>query len=529
MASTGLSNQDRRFPDRRATGRPARPPRGRSSSPLRSRGPRCLASFCVGVAVLSVLVGFTWASPPLTPDPAPVQPAANIGYFHAGAVEKQSQQKVFAHYMPNFPISIDNKDADQDYYAIQYLTVHGENGIHAAYGGLLRDRPLPRAISDRTDWRSADLETEIGQAKSVGIDGFAVDVIDSRASSSAVDRILSVATEVGDFAILVTADVTGSLGAMSPAAFAADVAPYLAAPSAFHLADGRPVLGAFAAERKPPAWWRSVLDILRTKLNVPTAFVPTFLCVGDSPETFASFSYGFSMWGGRNPDAMVNRDVGHGSPVDVIRRTHQLGKLWMQPVSFQDTRPRSGVFEESDNSLTNRMAWQLADQQRAEWVQLITWNDYGESTAMAPSVAHGWRILDMNAYDIAWFKTGTPPAIDRDALFVSYRDQPVSATPTYPETSLTHVVPTSVRPRDAIEVVAFATAPAKVSLSTGSEVHSCDVAAGRSICTFPLSLGSFSATMTRGGATVASARSNADVVAAPYTQDLQYRVVGGLR
>nr|WP_281253365.1 endo-1,3-alpha-glucanase family glycosylhydrolase [Mycobacterium numidiamassiliense] len=431
--------------------------------------------------------------------------------------------------MTSFPISIDNKGADQDYYATQYLTVHGEKGIHAAYGGYLRDRPLPRPVSDRADWQLADVETEIGQAKSVGIDGFAVDVIALRASSNVVDRMLKAASVAGDFDILVTADVTGPLGAMDPEAFAAEIAPYLVAPGAFHLADGRPVLGAFAAERKPTSWWTSVLNILRTQFNAPAAFVPTFLDVADSPENFAPFSYGFSMWGGRSPSEMADHDTGRGSPVDVIRRTHQLGKLWMQPVAFQDARPRSGVFEESDNSLTNRLSWQLADQQRAEWVQLITWNDYSESTAMAPSVAHGWRILDMNAYDITGFKTGAVPAVDRDALFVSFRDQPVSATPRYPETSLTRVVPSSAPPRDTVEVVAFATAPAQVSVRAGSQVHSCDVAEGRTICTFPLTLGSFSATMTRAGAEVATAQSNADITETPYTQDLQYRVVGGLR
>lgn len=88
-------------------------------------------------------------------------------------------------------------------------------------------------------------------------------------------------------------------------------------------------------------------------------------------------------------------------------------------------------------------------------MQLITWNHYVESTAMAPSVVHGWRILDMNAYDNRLFKYGRPPRIVRDALFVSYRDQPVDARPVYPETSLMHLVPTS----NNIDVVAFATAP----------------------------------------------------------------------
>jgi Glycosyl hydrolase family 71 len=477
------------------------------------------------LTVVAVVLGLPWVLPPLY---VPRMPVATP-YLPFNLVETNGPRKVFAHYMPSLPISIDNKDANDDYYATQYLTVNGEGGKHAAYGGLLRDRPLPRPHSGKPDWKFADVETEIGQAKSVGIDGFAVDMIDPRTERDAVDRILRAAAAVGNFTVMITADLTGPFGAMTADDFAADVAPYLTSPGAFHLTDHRVVLGAFAAEVQPPAWWGSVLDILRDKFKVTVAFVPTFLNPADNPEKFAPFSYGFSMWGGRSPRAMAPHDTGRGSPVDVIRRTYKLGKLWMQPVPFQDSRPRSGTFEESANGLTNRLAWQLADTYHAEWVQLITWNDYVESTAMAPSLVHGWRILDMNAYDIATFKSGKPPRIERDALFVSYRVQPVGARPVYPETSLMHVVPYSVPPRDIIEVVAFATAPAQIFIKAGTQNHSCSVPAGRAVCTFPLSLGSISVEMQRDGVVVATARSNADVTDTPYVQDLQYRVVGGLR
>lgn len=494
-----------------------------------------LPSALVSLLMLGAVLSLAWAphrSDPTTvleTDP-PAMPATTVTpYLPFNLPGKESPREVFAHYMPNLPISIDNKDGDEDYYAKQYLTTYGEGGEHAAYGGFLRDRPLPRAHSDLPDWQLADLRTEIDQAKSVGIDGFAVDVLQPRAASHVVDQILQAAAASDKFTVLITADITGPLGAMTAADFAADVAPYLTAPGAFRLGDGRPVLGAFAAEQQSPAWWASVFDVLRDKFNVAVAFVPTFLDVADNPEKFAPFSYGFSMWGGRDPNAMTVEDAGRGSSVDVIRRAHQLGRLWMQPVAFQDSRPRSGTFWESANSLTNRLAWQLADEQHAEWVQLITWNDYAESTAMAPSVAHGWRILDMNSYDIFRYKFGRSPRIVRDALFFSYRAQPFGARPVYPETSLMHVVPDSVPPRDTIEVVAYATAPSQVSVRAGQQDHSCQVPAGRGVCTFPLSLGSISAEMRRNGVVVAAARSNADVTGTPYVQDLQYRVVGGLR
>ncbi len=477
--------------------------------------------------VLAAILGLAWITH--SSDPIPTWTTSFTPYLPFNLVQSPSPRKVFAHYMPDLPISIDNQNADQDYYATQYLTVDGEDGKHAAYGGYLRDRPLPRPHSDRPDWKLADLQTEIAQAKSVGIDGFAVDVLAPRGTSDVVDSILRASATVNDFEILVTADVTGPLGAMTAPAFAADIAPYLKSQAAFRLKDGRPVLGAFAAETQTPAWWMSVLDTFRKRFKLEVAFVPTFVSVADNLERFAPFSFGLSTWGGRSPNTMKSDDRGRGSATDVIARTHRLGKLWMQPVAFQDSRPRSAVFEESANSLTNRLAWQIADQQHAEWVELLTWNDYSESTAMAPSVAHGWGILDMNAYDIVGFKFGRQPRILRDAIFFSYRRQPVAARPAYRETSLMRLAPDSVAARDTIEVVTFATAPSEVLINVGAQHHSCHVPAGRDICVFPLNFGTISAEMQRDDDVVAMARSNADVTGNPYVQDLQYRVVGGLR
>ena len=39
--------------------------------------------------------------------------------------------------------------ADVDYYTAQYLNPAGESGVHASYGGFLRDRPAVRAAADR--------------------------------------------------------------------------------------------------------------------------------------------------------------------------------------------------------------------------------------------------------------------------------------------------------------------------------------------------------------------------------------------
>ena len=408
---------------------------------------------------------------------------------------------VFAHYVPWMPISIDNKPASQDYYTTQYLTTTGENGKHAAYGGYLRDRPLPRDPINDPNWKYLDIVTEVNQAKVVGIDGFAVDIVAPSSQNETIINLLKASQSTSGFSIMPTADMSGPLAGYSEAQFAAAFAPYLTSPGAYRLKDGRVVLGAFYAEGQSPKWWNNTLGTLRNVYQVNVAFVPTFLNASANMDSFAPFSYGFGNWGDRYPGATDPTSTATGLPVDLTKRAHALGKIWMQPVAFQDNRPRSGLYVESQNSTTNSNNWQVATNEGAEWVQLVTWNDYAEMTAMAPSVKHGWRLLDMQAYSIAQFKYGTNPTVVRDALYVSHRSQPAAANPKYPEAAPMRVWPGTPPPVDNVEVVAFATAPATIVATIGESRPPARSAPGgaraRSLCE-PVTSSSACSGMARG-------------------------------
>lgn len=457
-------------------------------------------------------------------------PAAATPYLPFELPIGPSSHKVFAHYVPWLPISLDNLPSDHDYYTTQYLTPTGEDGEHAAYGGLLRDRPLPRPPVENPDWQQIDLETEIAQAKSVGIDGFAIDITQPESASAAPRHMLIAAQSANEFSILVTADMSGTFADISPEAFGAEFSKYLVSPSAFRLQDGRVVLGAFQAEQKTVEWWQSALKILRDSYHIPIAFVPTFVNPSPAIDRFADISYGLSAWGDRDPDSLSPKNTEPDSSVDLLRRAHAKGKIWMQPIAFQDNRPREGIYSETLNGLTSRNAWQLATQQGADWVQLITWNDYAEMTAIAPSVKHGWKLLDLNAYGIATFKAGKPPTVLRDAVYLIHRLQPYAAQPSYPETVLMAPNPDDpVPPRDAVEVDAFSRQPSIVRVQIGAANYSCDVPAGLGVCTFPLSPGNVSAAIWRDNHPQSTAHSSMPITDTPYVQDLQYVVAGGLR
>lgn len=484
-------------------------------------------------------VALTSTSAPLSVEATPnalaaarVQQAAeavSTPYLPIDMSVAPTEKVVLAHYVPWLPISLDNLPADQDYYTAQFLNPLGENGTHAAYGGYLRDRPLPRDPIDSPDWQLEDLTSEVNQAKSVGIDGFAVDIVAPSSQNAQISDIYTAAAGVGGFVVQPVADMSGPMGSATSEEFAAQFAPYLSASSTQRLDDGRAVLGAFYAEARPALWWNDTMTVFRDDYDLNVAFVPTFLDAYNNMDAFAPFSYGFGNWGGRNAVNTDPQSTFPGTQASMIEKAHSLGKVWMQPVAFQDNRPREGIYEESGNSTVNTNDWDLADQYDAEWVQLVTWNDYAEGTAMAPSVDHGYRLLDQQAYFIDEFKHDTEPTVVRDAVYVSHRTQFAHAESTYDETLPMQLRPGTPAATDNVEVVTYTTAPATVFASIGGVVSSCDVGAGRSTCTFPLRAGDVIIGLQRNGTWQTIVQSPYPVTATPFTQDLEYHIAGGLR
>lgn len=448
---------------------------------------------------------------------------------------RDTDKLVLAHYFPPLPVSLDNEEPDEDYYAQEYLDPEGEGGKHEDYGGYLRDRPLPRDPIDDEDWRRLDMRTEVRQAIAGGLDGFTVNIIqledgsDPRLWRNTV-ALMEAAHDVDpDFAVVLMPDMSGSLAEQDVEAVAAGMARLAAEPSAHRLPDGRLLVAPFKAEAHTVDWWQSFLDEMEDEHDLPVALLPTFVDdERDLVDDYAEISYGLSVWGARNPDANDpdRRDARSGRRR--AERVHDLDVAWMQPVSVQDQRPGQGVYEEAENTRNLRATWRLARETGAKLVQIPTWNDYTEGTHIAPSVMHGWTFLDVSAYYLTWYKTGSAPKIVRDAVYVTHRTQPVDAEPELEQDELMRRRSGSDA-RDTVEALTFLTRPATVEIRVGDESHSCDVDAGVDTCVVPLSVGTVSAEVMRDGDTVTSVTSPYEVTDEPYVQDLQYVGVSSLR
>ncbi|MER5729012.1 glycoside hydrolase family 71 protein [Streptomyces sp. NPDC002138] len=456
------------------------------------------------------------AGGPSGPGTTGQRPAGALPFDLPAAARAGSGKKlVFAHYFTPYPLSLDNASADSDYYARNYLTPAGENGKHERYGGLLRDRPLP-VPPKGGDWELANLREEVRTARAAGIDGFTLDLLSlSGANWDRANRLMEAARSVDPaFKVMLMPDMT-SLQADDPAVLADAIAALGKAPAAHRLGDGRLVVSPFKAEQKDVAWWTRVLDLLRSKHGIRTAFVPLFLDFDAHHERFAPLSYGFSEWGSRS---YVGQDGAAGD----VRRAHGLGKIWMQPVSVQDARPNQGIYDEAGNTATLRSTWTHAIDDGADWVQLTTWNDYSEGSQFAPSLHNGHTYLDLSSYYLARFKTGAWPPIVRDTLYLTSRTQFAAADPTGNQSLVMSPRKGSAAPRDAVEVLSFLTAPATVRTATGAAKDAYEAPAGVHAQLLPLQPGTSSARVVRDGTTTTTVELPYPVDRTVQVQDLQY-------
>ena len=473
------------------------------------------------VVVISASIGITWLS-------GTARHAASDSAFlpfdlPTQAVLKGSPKKVFANYFPVCPISLDNLDSGIDYYTEQYLDLNGDNSNFAADGAVLRERPLPRPVDPSPDWALNDMKTEVRRATSAGLDGFVFDVL--ALDGIIWDRLLLLLEAAplvdSQFKIMLMPD-GAALATVDVEQLAQKIASLAAFPALFRLGDGRLVISPFAPENQGAAWWTRLVGLLQTKYDIPVAFVPTFLDYDANVAAFESISYGLANWGSRSTGPAIPKYLA-GFRDDAHRR----GKIWMQPVSLQDNRPRAGMYWEANNTENLRTTWSSAID-GADWAQVTTWNDYTENSQVSPSTHIGWGPLDIMAFYVTQFKQGKVPPIVRDVVYVSHRVQPHDLIPTNQQRLMTPN-PNSAPPRDAVEVLSFLVADATVDVEIGTRRYTYQAPAGVFAMTYPLGPGTVDVRVSRSQHPVAEVASRFPIVSRRATQDLQYYFVSSRR
>jgi hypothetical protein len=176
-----------------------------------------------------------------------------------------------------------------------------------------------------------------------------------------------------------------------------------------------------------------------------------------------------------------------------------------------------------------RKQWEVAIDGNADWIHLITWNDYSEHSGIAPATSTGYAFYDLTAYYTVWFKSGTPPQIKRDAIYSFYRIHPTDLKPN-PELQSKQMVPAfgSNLPLNRVEMLAFLTRPATLEIELAGKIHRREAGAGVTSFTIPLQPGSPEFRIVRDGNVVTAMRGK-NIKSTIKVQDLLYHAASSLR
>lgn len=396
-----------------------------------------------------------------------------------------SSRKVFFHYFPPFPLSFKNQPRGVDHYDDHYLRREGEDRRYAKLGGYLRERPMVVGPWQSRFWQQINYAIEILRARLTGADGYMVDVLRPRSDPSWERiRILfdTTAAIAPDFHLALEPDAA-ALKNITPEALVETLMDVASSSSAYRLNDGRLLIAPFSPENYPASFWKTVVDLMAGR-GTPIAFLPVLLNPLRNAPAFAAFSYGLSYWGSKD---VMSATLGNE---DNIRS--QLGNLspvFMQPITPQDARPKSAAFSESNNTVLFRELWMKAIDNNVPYVHVITWNDYSESTEVAPSSGTQFLFYDLATYYITWFKTGREPTIIRDAIYYSHRRQIVEpglvVHPGDAPLRLRGATPA----RNQIELLALLTRPATLQIEIAGKRFERAAQAGLATLEAPATLG----------------------------------------
>lgn len=428
---------------------------------------------------------------------------------------------VFAHYFSPFPVSLDNLTAPLDYYCTQYLSPLGEAAKFLSVGGYLRDRPLPATPYDAGLYRERNLAVEILRAKAIGINGFGVDLMELNRGSqwSDVMRVYSVAAHVSpDFSVMMEPDMSALAGA-SVQDMVAAILTIAQQKSAYRAADGSLVVAPFYAENVGASYWEDVVQAAAAA-GVQVTLIPIFLDPTKASD-FNSIANTFSFWGVRTPSESIEKGGWEDQALQIVK---SLGADVMIPVSPQDERPKDSEFWEARNSSLFRTQWSQVLANNPAYAQIVTWNDYSESTHASPSVGTQFAFYDLAAYYIEWARTGAPPPITKDSIIYMHRRQIFSpGVSVLPEKPMVQMGEGSLD--NEIEMIGFLTAPATLQISIGGTAYTYNGQAGLNVFRVTAVPGTPAFSIIRNGVTVAQLTSTTSIVAKGNVQDPLY--IGG--
>lgn len=425
--------------------------------------------------------------------------------------------QVFAHYMPNFPPR--GIDPDSNYWWSAPFDPDYDN-----YNAKPILYTLDMNAQDRNLQAYVD---EIKLAKSYGIDGFFVDLLeDNEAYRNTWQRLIQAAEIVGSFKIGLMPD-SSTLGDNDSGSFGyatkvqkmknwldlAGNSPallrYSGKPAVIPYAVGYPYGGTAPDEKTYVVDWFANHGMpISYMANHGLDWQMYTLPYAKDPQTgFQTFAFG----------------TGSFSPLADVNLRQRALDYW--PSSFMQMGENSFLYMNKNAHwyLSSRLStryrdiwtWSISRRDRFRWMQIITWNDWSES-AISPSVNHFMAYQPITKYYADWFKSGSQPSITQDVISIYHRSHPAKASPSPYNSQINQGLWNA---SDEVEALAMLKAPATIYLNTGSKEYSISVGAGIQSLIMPFQTGKQSARIVRNGQTVAQVSSLVPIHTVPARQN----------
>lgn len=346
-------------------------------------------------------------------------------------------------------------------------------------------------------------QREMKEAQAAGIDGFALNVGAWTKEPHYIRRtklIYEAAKQLNsDFKLFFSVD-------MSIVPDVQDmIRTYAHHPNQF-MYHGKTVVSTFAQEGLD--WKTLILDPLRQE-GVDIFFVPHFYprpnvtelpdyaVVMDNYRKHADVMDGMFYFGAAGlPEQLAASNAAHA------RAMKEVGKLCMAsytPHYWGFSQPNRRYYE-TQGGIGTEVQWRSIIESQPEWVEIVTWSDFQESSYISPIVNPGQYFsqlltpprnchagyLELTKYFIQWYKQGQPPAIERDGLFYCYRVHPKDAKPTTEDRPVTAFYGPV---EDVLYVTTLLTTPGQVRVTSGGEVSVHDQPAGLAHLKIPFKTG----------------------------------------
>jgi len=260
---------------------------------------------------------------------------------------------------------------------------------------------------------------------------------------------------------------------------------------------GRPIISSWLGtlwSDKGVEYWRAMKRRLKEEDDFDIFYIPYYgdyfvrrrgfsaATINKMLDEYDGVIDGYWNWGGRlSPFPNSGRSIPEQSEV-ISQALKSRGLPFMTPVlpAFWMTYKEPDVYAEHEGGRGLESQWlSVINNQEAQWVNLVTWNDMGEDSHWNPHPnppnRHVWSHVghaELNKHYIQWWKSGRQPAIEKDKLFYFYRNQFHDAL------GRERTFESVKKVADLVYVTTMLTRPAKLTIHSGEKTTIHDVSAG---------------------------------------------------